>query len=135
MADDPNAGKIHIDSDWKAEAEAAKEHLAAEEQAEQEGGGEPLPDPTIADLVNMIAMPAAMALGGYKSPDGKMMPPDMGAAKYHIDLLAVLEEKTRGNVSEDESKQIAHIVHQMRMQFAAVVSELGKVATAPPKTD
>jgi hypothetical protein len=128
MSDDPSKSKIHVDSDWKAEAEAAKETLAAEEKADGGKHQQQLPDPTLADLINTIAMPAAMALGGYKTPDGKVMPPDLGAAKFHIDLLALLEEKTRGNVTDEESRQISHIVHQLRMQFTTMVTEIGKAA-------
>ena len=132
MNDEPSQGRIHVDSDWKAEAEAAKEQFAAEEEAQQAEQRGPLPEPTVADLINMIAMPAAMALGGYKTPDGKTMPPDLNVAKFHIDLLAVLEEKTKGNLPAEESRQLSAIVHQLHMQFAATVNHLSKDPTAPP---
>ncbi len=132
MNDEPSQGKIHVDSDWKAEAEAAKEHLAAEEKAQQAQPRGPLPEPTVADLINMIAMPAAMALGGYKTPDGKTIPPDLDVAKFHIDMLALLEDKTKGNLPAEESRQLSAIVHQLHMQFAATVNHLTKDPTATP---
>ena len=132
MSDEPSKAKIHVDSDWKVEAEAAKEQLAAEEKVQQDQQRGPLPEPAVADLINMIAMPAAMALGGYKTPDGKTMPPDLNVAKFHIDLLALLEEKTKGNLPAEESRQLSAIVHQLHMQFAATVNHLGKDPTATP---
>ncbi len=132
MSDEPGKAKIHVDSDWKAEAEAAKEQLAAEEEAQQDQQRGPLPEPNVADLINMIATPAAMALGGYKTPDGKTMPPDLNVAKFHIDLLALLDDKTKGNLAAEESRQLSAIVHQLRMQFAGVVNGLANTTTAAP---
>ncbi len=133
MSDRPSSGKIHIDSDWKAEAEAAKEQLAAEEEAQQAYARGPFPDPTMADLINLVAMPAALALGGYGTPDGRTVPPDLSAAKLYIDMLALLEAKTKGSVTQEESRQMSGVLHQLRLQYAAVVKEIGRAAasTAP----
>ena len=38
-------------------------------------------------------------------------------AKHSIDMLAMLEEKTKGNLNEDESKYIAHVLYELRMNF------------------
>jgi len=129
MSEEPDKGRIHVDSDWKAEAQEKKEELAAEEKASAGAKRGPLPAPTIADLLNLIAMPAAMALGGYRTPEGQTVPPDLAAAKYHIDLLSVLEEKTRGNLSEEESGTLSTLLHRLRMQFTESVTQ---AASAPP---
>lgn len=130
MSEEPGKGKIHVDSDWKAEAQAKKEELAAEEKVSAGAKHGPLPMPTVADLLNMIAMPAAMALGGYRTPDGQTVPPDLAAAKYHIDLLSVLEEKTKGNLSEEESRTLSTLLHRFRMQFTDSVAQAPPTATA-----
>lgn len=135
MSDEPTTGKIHIDSDWKAEAAATKKRLAAEEQAERAEARGPQPAATVAELVNMIAMPAAMALGGYRTPDGQVVGPDLGAAKFHIDLLDLFEQKTKGNLTNEESRELATLLHQLRTHFAAVVDDLGTAAAAPPPGD
>ncbi len=127
MSDEPGQGKIHVDSDWKAEAQAEKEKLAAAEEAAQH---QPMPEPQVADLINMIAMPAAMALGGYRTPEGQTVPPDFTVAKFHIDMLGVLEIKTQGNLTDDESKALGGLLHQLRSQFAEVVTR--GMAPAPP---
>ncbi|MCH7814379.1 MAG: DUF1844 domain-containing protein [Planctomycetes bacterium] len=133
MSDEPVPGKIHVDSDWKAEAQAEKEKLAAEEEAAQD---QPVPEPQVADLINMIAMPAAMALGGYRTPEGQTVPPDLTVAKFHIDMLGVLETKTQGNLSEDEAKALAGLLHQLRSQFADVVTRgVAPPPPAPPPAD
>jgi hypothetical protein len=130
MGDEPGSSKIHVDSDWKAEAQEAKERLAAEEraaEAEMRAPGQEI-TPGLADLINIIATPAALGMGGYKTPDGQVIPPDFSLAKYHIDVLGVLEEKTKGNLSDDEAKMLKTVLHQLRMQFTEIVA----AATAAP---
>lgn len=134
MSEQPGQGKIHIDSDWKEEAERDKERLAAEEEAARGQERGPLPKPALADLLNMIAVPAVMAIGGYRTPEGKVMPPDLNLAKYHIDMLEVIEEKTKGNLSPEETKTLASVLHQLRMQFTAVATgQVPDLGQPPPK--
>ncbi len=131
MSDEAGTGKIHIDSDWKEEAQRDKERLAEEEQASTASESGPLPKPMLADLLNMIAMPAVMAIGGYRTPEGKVLPPDLNLAKYHIDVLELVEEKTKGNVTEEEAKMLASTLHQLRAQFTLVAS--GEVPVPMPE--
>jgi len=130
MSAEPPKGKIIVDSDWKAEAEAKKEQLAAEEQ--QSNFGQPLPDPTFRDLINLIAMPAIMSMGGYRTPDGQVVPPDFQAAKYHIDLLGLLEDKTKSNLPPEEAQALARLLFELRSQFTEIVTHVA--AAPPPKT-
>ena len=49
-------------------------------------------------------------------------PPDLSMAKHNIDLLNLLEEKTKGNLTPDESQLIAHLLYQVRMTFVQIES-------------
>jgi hypothetical protein len=60
----------------------------------------------------MQAMAAMGVLGG---PGGAQQPPDLGMAKHLIDLLGVIEEKTRGNLSQDEAGMLEQMLHQLRV--------------------
>lgn len=42
---------------------------------------------------------------------------DLDMAKHSIDMLAMLEEKTKGNLNEDESKYLAHVLFELRMNY------------------
>lgn len=44
-------------------------------------------------------------------------PPDLMMAKHNIDLLTLLEEKTKGNRSTDEEQLLTHLLFQVRMSF------------------
>lgn len=125
MSDD--APKIHVDSDWKAEAQREKERLAEESAKAQERG--PLPDPTFAEVINMIVMQAAVGLGGFATPDGRQLPPDLDVAKHHIDMLEVLAKKTEGNLTDEEKAALDTVIYELRMRYVEAVSRPGQ---APP---
>ena len=124
--------KIIIDDDWKAQAQAEKAKLAEQEKAKAaaapagEGagmpGGQPGDQIGFQDLVQVLASQALMYMGAMPDPQtGKaVVSPPM--AKAHIDLLGVVEEKTKGNLTEEETKLVQGILYELRMQFV----ELGK---------
>jgi len=116
----PDEPKVHVDSDWKAEAQREKERL--DRQTRDVGKREPLPDPTFAEIVNLIVMQAIVGLGGLQVPGGERLPPDLDVAKHHIDMLAVLAEKTKGNLSEQEQRLLDSALYELRMRYVEAVS-------------
>ncbi len=129
-------GGLHIDGDWKEEAAQEKQRLMEQEaqtadkgKDKQTDGGETVPN--FLELVNLLAMQAAVALGGYRGPDGETSPPNPAAAKHFVDLLEVLETKTKGNLSEEESKMLGAVTHEIRMAYVQAVSP----QSAPPAPD
>jgi len=114
--------KIIIDEDWKAQAKKEKEILAAKEKAEKEQGKEqkekrgPLPPGDFAALVSMLTTQALFALGVLHIKDQEKEP-DLEMAKYHIDMLQTLQQKTKGNLSEEEKKVLEDTLNQVRMAY------------------
>ena len=128
MNTEDSSPKLHIDADWKQEAAQEKERLAEEEKkAKEQAAPQPPGEMGFVDLLNLVAMQAAIALGGMKTPDGQQVPPNPQMAKYHIDLLEVLQEKTKGNLTPDEKRVLDQVIYELRMQF--VQSTTGQ---APP---
>ncbi len=122
MTEENNGPKIQIDSDWKAEAQQEKERLAQQEAEAPQTG---IPGkPEFPHLVNMLAMQAAVSLGGMQTPDGHSVPPDPQMARFHIDLLGVLEEKTAGNLTDDEKKNLSAVLHELRAAYVQVQSAI-----------
>jgi len=72
--------------------------------------------PAFMDLVAVLAEPIAFLLGDAQLPDGQSAQ-DLPRARLHIDLLAVLQEKTRGNVSEQETALLEDLLAQLRMRY------------------
>jgi hypothetical protein len=147
MAPEDPAPKLHVDSDWKAQAQAEKERLAAEEKSRAQGGeqaaGAPgaggprrLPDANFKTLMSVLASQALMGLGTLQDPESKGVMIDLDGSRFSIDLLGVLEEKTRGNLSQEESTELAQLLAELRSRYVHVsrlVAEhaaAGKVQTA-----
>lgn len=120
--------KIHIDSDWKAEAEREKERLA--EQETQPGEQESLGEVSFVHLINMLAMQAAVALGGMRGPNGETIAPDPELARFHIDMLGLLEKKTAGNLDDNEKKMLTGVLHELRASYVHLMDALLKHAAA-----
>ena len=115
MGDETSEPKIHVDSDWKEEARREKERLAEQEAKEVAAG--PLPGPSFLEIVNMIAMQAAVSIGGFQHPSGETVPPDLAMAKHLIDLLEVLGNKTKGNLTDEEQKALDGVLYEIRMRY------------------
>ena len=118
--------KIIIDEDWKQQAKREKEILAATEEAkkekteEQEAQRGPLPPGNFAALVSMLVTQALFSLGLVQVKGQGEREPDLEMAKYNIDMLETLEEKTRGNLSEEEKKVLENTLDQVRMAYVKV---------------
>lgn len=80
------------------------------------GSGPELPAPSFLDLVGLLAQPVAMFLGDAELPDGTTEQ-NLPLARYHIDLLELLEKKTEGNISPQEAKLVEDLLYQLRMRY------------------
>jgi len=117
--------KVIVDEDWKQDAQREKEILAAQEKAEEKkAAGQkrppgPLPKGNFAALISTLSMQALFALGvvEVKGQEGQKREPDLDLAKYNIDMLETLEEKTRGNLTEEEAKVLSDMLNQVRMVY------------------
>ncbi len=76
----------------------------------------PAGSPGFMDLIAVLAEPIAFLLGDAQLPDGRSAQ-DLPRARLHIDLLAVLQEKTRGNVSTEETALLDDLLAQLRMRY------------------
>lgn len=115
--------KIIVDEDWKQQAKKEKEELAAKEKLDKKQGEEekaerePLPMGDLAALISMLVTQAMFALGALKVPGHEQKEPDLALAKYNIDMLETLEEKTKGNLSDEEQKVLQTTLSQVRMVY------------------
>jgi hypothetical protein len=139
MADEK---KIIVDEDWKSQVAAEK---AAFEQAQHEpdaqagdaaadepaaGGGrrrEPaMPPASFEMLITMFATEAMVGLGQLPHPETNQAELDLRHAKYAIDMLEMIAEKTKGNLTPDEEQGLGALLHQLRMAYVAVKQAAGQ---------
>jgi len=68
-------------------------------------------------LVSYLSTTAMFQLGLIAGPSGEHIPADMPNAKRTVDLLEVLQEKTRGNLTARESRLLEDVLYELRMSF------------------
>jgi len=118
--------KIIVDEDWKAEAQREKEILAAQEEDEKKKTPEekqargPLPQGNFAALISMLTTQALFALGLLQVKGQEKREPDLELAKYNIDMLETLEEKTKGNLTKEEETVLVNTLNELRMGYVKV---------------
>lgn len=129
-----DAPKLHIDADWKAQAQAEKEKLAAKEAARAPHGGAvgaeggaagaegELPPADFRTLVATLASQAMMGLGAYGDPQTGRVVIDLAGAQFAIDLLGVLEEKTKGNLTPEEEAETKEVLAHLRSRFVQITT-------------
>ena len=101
------------------EVEAAPEgdrSTSREPQSEPRGQYED-ESPGFETLVSYLSTTAMFQLGLIPGPSGEHIPADMPNAKRTVDLLEVLQEKTKGNLSASESRLLQDVLYELRMSF------------------
>lgn len=115
--------KIIIDEDWKLQVAAEKEAATRQPSAKGEEvppAPEELPEASFELLISTFVTEAMVALGQFPHPGTGEIAADPGHAKFAIDMLEVIAEKTKGNLSPMEEQGLGDILHQLRMAFVAV---------------
>jgi hypothetical protein len=102
------------------EAEAARD--VAEQAFNKAAGPRPVgvPEGSFLNLLNMLAVEAAMHLGMIQPQGQEPLPVDLESARHLIDMLGMLQAKTRGNLTAEEDSLLENILADLRMQFVAV---------------
>jgi hypothetical protein len=89
---------------------------SASDPADSVGGGQP-PPATFEFLAHTLFTQALMALGRIPNPITQKAHRNLPTARHFIDTLAMLEQKTAGNLTEDERRVLEEIQHQLRMMY------------------
>lgn len=115
--DNVNPG-MNIDNEFKDQARKEKEQLAGEIDGSAAEGDEAteLPKPSFEMMIQQLAVPALMAMGVIEAPDGQKTR-DLDMAKFYIDTMGILEQKTKGNLTTEEKQMLDMALYEVRMQF------------------
>ena len=115
-------------------SEAASASESPTETATEAPEGEtarpgPLPPASFEMLILSLGMQAQMELGaGLPNPEN---PPNLDIARHTIDLLAVLQEKTKGNLSLAEQRLLENTLTELRFRYVQAVGDINKAAGGP----
>jgi hypothetical protein len=109
-------GKERSEEDIKADA-APKEPGKEPKHAAKEKDKSKAPDLTFSTFVLSLSSSAAMSLGGYQDPVSGHVPKNLEMAKQSIDILGILEQKTKGNLEPEEQKLLDSALYELRMRY------------------
>lgn len=110
-----------VDEDWKRKArEEAKKFVAPAGGAAAQKGEKPAqaakPSPVFVEFLTEIATQAAYHLQGRQ----------LEQARYTIDILETLREKTKGNLADDEQKLLDRYLYELQMQYVQLMKGAAK---------
>ncbi len=97
---------------------ASKEAPAPSESVQ--GSGVPV---TFASFVISLGSSSLMLMGEQLDPQQPALPVSLPQAKEIIDLLSVLEEKTKGNLTSDEQAVLRDMLYALRMKYVSLTSK------------
>lgn len=86
----------------------------------------PIPDASIEMLVISLGMQAHMELMPPQGDEGP--PPNLEIARHTIDLLSVLKDKTRGNLTFEESRLMDNTLTELRFRYVQRINEINEKA-------
>jgi len=154
---------LHVDTDWKKQAQEEKRKLAEQEEKRKTAATAPagvvpssagaasaaaapgaaaaagraaggrgaagqreLPPASFATLVQSILTQVLYYLGDLATRGGEPMI-NLDMAKHNIDTLSVMEEKTRGNLSDEEKRLLDAALYEARMRYVALASRYAEL--------
>ncbi len=75
-----------------------------------------VPEASLTALMQFLAEMALLCMGGQNPMTGEPLPANPAMARFYVDLLSVLKEKTEGSRTEAETAQLEEILYQLRMR-------------------
>ncbi len=128
MNEEKNSGDSgkRIDERWKEEVEKEKklntgervQPAAADRPAEDETEPEPPPAADFQHFLSGLGMQALIFLGVMKNPGTGRREQDLEQAKYIIDVIRMLKEKTAGNLTASEQETLDNLLYELQMAYA-----------------
>lgn len=86
----------------------------------------PLPPASFEFLIFSLRAQVEMQLGLMAFGEEEKPKPNLELARHHIDMLAVLQQKTKGNLSLEEQRHLDNTVTELRFRFVQVSEETQK---------
>lgn len=111
--------KKNIDESWKESAEKEKANLKEEKESV------PL-EPDFNFFVTTLGIQASVYLGIVANPQTNQKEENLPQAKFIIDTLAMLKDKTKGNLKKEESELLENMLYELQLQYVSKTKEAGK---------
>jgi hypothetical protein len=101
----------------RGESPPQEEKIQEKEQPQQTSTHPPLPEVNFSTFIVSLSTEVLFHLGEFPHPVSGEKQKDLPLAKHAIDTLAMLKEKTQGNLAEEEQKLLEGMLYDLRMAF------------------
>ena len=124
-SDDPEKSFVIRDKRFSAQEEEGGATQAKPEAKKEEappGETEPeqkaaLPEISFVNLILSLSTSALIQLGEIQDPTTQQAEKNLPLAQQSIDLISLLQEKTKGNLTPEEGQLMEHILYDLRMRY------------------
>jgi len=114
-----------VDESWKENVEKEKSNIDKQPKpsAEQDAAQEQLPPMDFTMFLSSLGMQALIALGEVENPVTNKKEADLMQAKYLIDIVGMMQEKTKGNLTDTEAKALDQILYELRSKYISIYNK------------
>jgi len=116
-------GEVKPETEVSEEEKKAAEKTEMKKDETQKKEEVPLPEINFASFVLSLSSSALLHFGQFPDPITKKKERNLPLAKQTIDILGILQEKTKGNLTKDEEQLVENLLHDLRLKY---VEESGK---------
>ncbi|MFH1578080.1 MAG: DUF1844 domain-containing protein [Candidatus Omnitrophota bacterium] len=109
--------KKNVDESWKEAISKEKETLKSD--SNQTSNDMP-PEPTFSFFTSTLALQASVFLGQIPDPATNKKIKNLSQAKFIIDTMAMLKDKTVNNLTDDEANLLENVLYELRMQYVNI---------------
>jgi hypothetical protein len=103
----------------RGESKEAKEEEVKEEEVKEEEkkGAAPLPEVNFSSFLLSLSSSTLLHLGEIADPQSGEKKKELALAKQSIDIIVLLKDKTKGNLTHEEEELLDHLLYDLRMRF------------------
>ena len=99
------------------------ESSSTSDKTVKDAGGVKPPSINFSTFILSLSTSAAMSLGGYQDPQSGHIPKNLEHAKQSIDILAIIQSKTEGNLTTEEKDLLESTLYELRMRYVEEVKK------------
>jgi hypothetical protein len=107
--------KIIVDEDWKTSVQKEKEKDTVKQPTQETK--QQIPEASFNLFISSLATQILINLGEMTSPFNKKKEQDLDQAKFTLDTLQIIKDKTKGNLTDDETKYLDTLLYDLRMRY------------------
>ena len=116
--------KFSVDEDWKKSVEEERKRLdQREQQSTEQPAPEQFPEPDFRVFLAGLYTQTLVALGELEHPESHKRAANLPEARYLIDTINMLKQKTQGNLTGGEETYLSSLLHDLRMRYVNALKQ------------